>query len=147
MSLSRAEIKSVPQDLDCRECYRRIVVYTKSDIRRWSQAINFHIRSGKITDEELRRNRFSIKLVEALPDPETASESDIDYTAAQIIYGKLGDFLRDRDASGVLIGAYAYRILELKYATESPVDERVVKSWKESPLFRRFGFRFEMIGS
>jgi hypothetical protein len=97
MGLLKGDLKKVPKDMSIEGCYRRIY--------------HWHKRNGKKRmkyeqHKDAHTERY-FKLLDGLPEPETASKADMNSVFCEVIYGLMEWSFHQEDEYGIKIAAYA----------------------------------------
>jgi len=97
MGLLPGDLEKVSKDMSVKECYVRIYTWHKKYGKK------------KIKEKQLQEahaKRYS-KLLDDLPTPQKATESDMNFVFGEVIYGLMEWSYHEEDAFGIKIAAYA----------------------------------------
>jgi hypothetical protein len=98
--------------LTARDCYARVYAYLRSQAR------------------DARRGPASW-----LPDPDCASDADVDFVLGEVIFGGLEHFFTAADRHGVKLSEYARHALETRYGGSFLLSGSFRASCRSSTLF------------
>lgn len=104
--------------LTARDCYARVHAYLRAQAR------------------DVRRGAASW-----LPDPDRATDADIDFVLGELIFGGIDHFFTSADAHGVKLSEYARHGLEMRYGGSFLLSGSFRTSCRSSALFSQLARR------
>lgn len=97
MGLLKGDLEKVSRGMSVEECYRRIYHWHKHNGKR---------KIKEKQQQEAYTERY-FKLLDGLPEPETASKEDMNSVFGEVIYGLMEWSFHHEDEYGIKIAAYA----------------------------------------
>lgn len=127
MGLQFGDLEKVPEDFSTEECYKRI----------WELHKKYGIQRLKVKyQKEDAYSKTYLDLLDNLPSPDKATESDVDFVFGEVIFMLMEWSYHEEDDHGIKMGAYAHFAINKRYAGIE--DVKFKNSREKSLLFKRF---------